>query len=389
MKILLLITKAEIGGAQMSVLGLARELKKSGHDVSVGFGQGDFLEDELAKDSIPCFRFKNLIRTHNPLKTLAFVFEFKKFLNTNAFNIIHINSSNALSAGLSAKLAKNKPKTVFTFRGLSLLDPNYNKNKYLKNIYKIYFKFFLRFIDEKVFVSKFNFDFALKNNIVSRRPTSAGRQTSNTVIVNGIDLVNLKFYEKDYAQKLLADHLGISLDDKLIIGSIGRLCYAKNYEFLITIFPKILKHIPNAILIIIGDGEEKYNLLKLTKKYNLKNNIFFCGSINNASKYIKAFDIFTLPSRYEGLSITLIEALNAGLPILASKVGGNNELLDNSEAQLFELNHIHDYVNKLMALATDEELRKMAVENNLVLGGKFDIVLTTAEYVKIYKLISN
>jgi len=377
MKILLLITKAEIGGAQMSVLGLARELKKSGHDVSVGFGQGDFLFDELAKDSIPCFRFKNLIRTHNPLKTLAFVLEFKKFLNTNAFDIIHINSSNALSAGLATKLAKNKPRTVFTFRGLSLLDPNYNKNKYLKNIYKIYFK--LRFIDTGVFVSKFNYDFAINNNIINKYPKS------NTVIVNGIDLVNLKFYEKDYAQKLLADHLGTSLDDKLIIGSIGRLCYAKNYEFLITIFPKILKHIPNAILIIIGDGEEKYNLLKLTKKYNLENNIFFCGSINNASKYIKAFDIFTLPSRYEGLSITLIEALNAGLPILASKVGGNNELLDNSEAQLFELNHIHDYVNKLMALATDEGSRKGIVENNLVLGKKFDIIKTVEKYINIYK----
>lgn len=376
MRILLVITKAEIGGAQMSVLALAREFKKNGHEVAVGFGQGDFLMAELSKDNIACVRFENLVRTHNPLKNLAFIFEFKKYLDANQFDAIHINSSNALIAGLGAKLAKNKAKTIFTFRGLSLLDENYNKNKFLKSAYKTYFKFFLKYIKQKVFVSRDNYAFALKEKIVK----------TGAVINNGIDSRALEFYEKEQAKNLLAGHLDLDLSGKLILGSIGRLCYAKNYEFLITIFPKLIKVLPNAILIIIGGGEKEYELKKLAYKYNLEKKIFFCGSLNNAGKYIKAFDIFTLPSRYEGLSITLIEALNSGVPILASAVGGNAELLDDSLEQLFELNNRDDYISKLATIAQNPDLGQKLGENNLISAKKFDIAKTAAEYLKIYQV---
>ena len=360
----------------MSVLNLARELKNQGHAICVGFGTGEFLSTELEKNNIPFVRFKSLIRTHNPFKNLYFVWEFKKYLDANGFDIVHINSSNALAGALAAKLSKKKPKTIFTFRGLSLLDPNYDKNIFLKNIYKAYFKFFLRFIDKKVFVSKFNYDFALKNNITDGRSTS--------VITNGIDYASLRFYEKEKAMSILSGHLQTDLKDKLLIGSIGRLCYAKNYEFLITIFPKILKQLPNAVLIIIGSGEEKERLAKMRKKYGLGNNIFFAGVLNNAAKYIKAFDVFTLCSRYEGLSITLIEALASGVPILASRVGGNSEVLGNFEPELYELDVMDEYIDKLSRLVPESPERNLAIESNSKQVEKYNIQKTAEEYLKTY-----
>ena len=373
--ILILVTKAEIGGAQMSVLNLAEELKKQGHNITVAFGRGNFLSSELKKQDIPYYRFKKLIRTHNPLKNLLFLFEFKNYLKFNNFDIIHINSSNALLAGLGAKFSKSKAKTVFTFRGMSLLDSNYKKNKFLKIIYRVYFKFCLKYIDKKVFVSKFNYDFALKEKIIKK----------GDVIYNGLNKEKLKFYNKKKVKNLLARHLNTNFNNKFVIGTIGRHCYAKNYEFLINIFPDILKINPFAVCVIIGGfGNETNKYKRLIKKLNLKNKIFLTGEINNASKFISAFNIFTLTSRYEGLPITLIESLLAGLPILASRVGGIPEMLNSDDRQLFELNNKNDFLKKIIDLSQKEKVIKNIKKNNRELAEKYDIKNTVKGYLKIY-----
>ena len=392
LNILILVTKAEIGGAQMSVLNLAEELKKQGNNVTVAFGYGNFLSEELKKLDIPYYRFKKLVRTNCPFKNLLFLFEFRNYLKFNNFDIIHINSSNALLAGVGAKLSplspfrgerirsskpsgQSKTKTVFTFRGMSLLDSNYKKYKFLKIIYRAYFKFLLKYIDKKIFVSKFNYDFALKEKIIKK----------GSVVYNGLNKERLKFYDKKKVKNLLADHLQIDLNNKFIIGSIGRHCYAKNYEFLINIFQDILKINPFAVCVIIGGfGEETYKYKKLIKKLNLKNKIFLTGEINNASKFISAFDLFTLVSRYEGMPITLIESLFAGLPILATRVGGIPEMLNNNEQQLFELNNKNDFLKKFIALSQEEKIIKDIKRNNRKLAEKYDIKNTVEGYLKIY-----
>jgi len=128
--------------------------------------------------------------------------------------------------------------------------------------------------------------------------------------------------ERETARKFLEEKIKINLKDKFLIGSIGRLDYSKNYEFLIKVFPEILKVKPEAIAIVIGEGPERKKLENLIEKGDLKEKIFLIGELKDASKYLKAFDLFVLPSRYEGLSIILIESLFAQIPILASDVGG-------------------------------------------------------------------
>ncbi len=374
MKILLLITKAEIGGAQMSVLNLAREMKNQGHDITVAFGEGNFLYGELAKEDIKYIKLNNLWRSHNPFKTIKFILEFKKFLYFENFDAIHINSSNALAGALSAKLLKNKPKTVFTFRGLSLLDLNYNKNKILRVFYKFYFKFFLKFIDENVFVSHNNYQYALKIKLVKK----------GHVIYNGINSEE-EFYSHAKSLKLLEKHLQQDLKDKFIIGSIGRHCYAKNYEFLIKIFPEILKINPFAILIIIGSlSEETKKYERLIRKYKLKDKIFLAGELHKASAYLKSFNLFTLVSRYEGMPITIIEAFFAGIPVLSSRVGGINEMLNNDERQLFELNNKNDFLKKFVSLSQNAKIRRETKKNNLILADNFDIKKTVEGYLRVY-----
>jgi len=374
MKILLVITKAEIGGAQMSVLNLARGLKNRGHDVTVGFGVGDFLPLELEKEKISYIRFKQLKRTHNFFANFLFILEIKKFLANNNFDVVHFNSSNALLGSIGAKLANKKIRTIFTFRGMSILDEQYHKNKFLKFVYFYFFKFLLLFVDQPIFVSLDNL-----------RKFGQGKLTKRgKLIYNGLDSSRLDFLPAKEAKKKLAELVSVDLSEKCLIGSIGRLDYQKNYEFLINIFPKILEIKPEATAVIIGDGPERKRLEKLIKDLNLSLKIFILGSIDYASRLLKAVDLFVLTSRYEGLSISLIEAQLSGIKILASRTGGNQEITSDDKDELYEPDNQVDFLNKFKNIINREE-EVFSSDKNLL--EKFNLEKTVENYEKVYSII--
>jgi len=363
MKVLIVITHGNIGGATNSVFYLAKGLKDKGVNVKVGFGEGEYLKEKLEKEKIEFVNFKWLKRTHNPFSNLFFIFEIKKFLDKEKFDICHFNSTNALFGAIGAKISKSKPKTVFTFRGLSILDPNYKKYLWLKPIYWLIFKFLLFFIDIPVFVSQRNLEDAKKIKLIKK----------GIVIYNGIP--KPEFLEREIARRFFEEKIKVDLKDKFLIGSIGRLDYSKNYEFLIEVFPEILKIRRKAIAIIIGEGQERKKLEKLIEKLNLKEKIFLIGEIKDSSKYLKGFDLFILPSKYEGLSITLIESLFAQIPILASDVGGNKEII--GEDCIFKLNDGKEFLIKIKKL----EIPKFQ--------DVFRIEKTCSNYINIYHKLCN
>ena len=412
MRVLIIVTKGEIGGAQVSVLNLAKGLKEKGIGVTVGFGEGDFLKEKLAEANIPFHLFNSLRRTKNPIKNLGFIFEIKKFLDQNHFDVVHFNSSNALLGAIGTKLAKKSfwppsfirmtdvrsvgIQTVFTFRGLSVLDPNYKTFKPIKILYKLLFKFLLKFIDHKVFVSQTNLEYAQKIGIIS---PSTIYHLPATVIYNGLDLKDSDFLPRDEARNFLFSKLNINplfpsgeshgegvvkdqrskindasdLNRMYVVGSIGRLAYPKNYEFLIKTFPDILKAKPNVICIIIGDGPDRNSLQLLADSLQLQDKFFLIGEIKDAYKYLKAFDLFVLPSIYEGLSISLIETLFAKVPTLAANVGGNAEILDKEH--LYSLNNKQEFIEKIKN--TSKQTRNYKKE-------KFSLKETVKKYTEIY-----
>lgn len=312
MRILICVTQGKMGGAVNFVASLARGLRKMGMEVVIGFGEGNYLMEKLEGEEFPLVKFRWLKRTTNPLTNLLFALEMRHFLNKRKFHFLHLNSTNSLFGAIGAKLSRQKPKIIFTIHGLSVLDPNYRTP--LKWLYSLVFRFLLSFVDMPVFICKENLERA-KNEGWSR----------GIVIYNGIEPP--RFLERDVARKFFEEKIRISLQDKFLIGTIGRLEYQKNFNFLISIFPEIIKIKPNAILVIVGDGDERKRLENLVQRLYLGGKVFLLGEIKEASLYMKAFDLFILPSRYEGLSIALIEALFAKIPVLASRVGGNEEIV--------------------------------------------------------------
>jgi glycosyltransferase involved in cell wall biosynthesis len=312
---LIIITKGDVGGAQMFAYNLARGLQQEGLPVSVGFGEGDFLRVRLSAADVPVINFKYLKRTINPLANLLFALELRNFLRKEHYDVVQFNSTNALFGAIGAKLCG--ARTVFTFHGLSVLDDGYEAGSFLKLAYRATFAFLLQFVDASVFVSKDNLRVAQK----------LGLAKNASVIYNGLESRSMYFIAKSDAIRRLEQFLPIDLTGKFIIGSIGRLSSQKNYEFFINAFPKLLAEKNNSIALIIGDGPHRKQCEMLIQKNGLEKKVFLCGEMRNAASYLKAFDLFVLTSLYEGLSISLIETVFAEVPAIATDAAGNAEII--------------------------------------------------------------
>lgn len=137
-----------------------------------------------------------------------------------------------------------------------------------------------------------------------------------TIIYNAIDTKLFRYNEK--RREELREKLGIK--DAFVLGHVGRYepNRQKNQEFILEIYQEVLNEIPEARLLMIGEGERRKLVMEKANKMGILQNIIFTGAVQNASDYLQAMDVFVFPSLHEGLSVVSIEAQCAGLPLIAS-----------------------------------------------------------------------
>ncbi|MRG94851.1 glycosyltransferase [Polyangium spumosum] len=122
--------------------------------------------------------------------------------------------------------------------------------------------------------------------------------------------------------------------DVLHVGCVARLSAEKDHATLIQAFARVRTSHPGARLTLVGDGPEREALEALVKKFGLQGAVHFLGHRDDVPVLLPGFDLFTLASRTEGTSLTLLEAAAAGLPIVATRVGGNPEIVTHGETGL-------------------------------------------------------
>jgi glycosyltransferase involved in cell wall biosynthesis len=145
----------------------------------------------------------------------------------------------------------------------------------------------------------------------------------------------------------------------MIIGNVSRFDYQKNQRFIISNSEELLKKYPNVKILLAGDGSLYEQSVQSAKATGMPERFIFTGEITNAQDYYSLFDIFIFPSLWEGLSISLIEAMASGRCILASDIHANKELItDNENGLLFNTTDPDEYLKKLFKLIEDENLRK-------------------------------
>jgi glycosyltransferase involved in cell wall biosynthesis len=174
-----------------------------------------------------------------------------------------------------------------------------------------------------------------------------------------------------------------------ILGSIGRLSAEKGFRYLIEALSILRQRGVDAYLVIVGEGWERSALENQIETLGLSKHVLLSGYIPNASRLLRHFDIFLLPSLTEGLPITLLEAMQAGVPIVATSVGGIPEVLDYGAAGiLVEPGNSISLTEKVMIVRSDAILKKIIVlkAKNRVRSVYSSSSMSKA-YRKIYKNI--
>jgi len=338
-KILYIITLPDWGGAQKYVFQEALA-NKDNFDVAVLTGQSDSFKskinllDQLANQEEPGIQsaqLKYLVRPINPLKDFLAILEIIKFYNREKPDTVHLNSSKAGILGSFAKLfSAHKPEVIYMVHGWVFLEP---MNSFKRWLYIFGEKLASYWRDKIIVLGEKEKQIAINYKICPEKKLKVRRHS----------IPIASFLDKDIARK----ELGLP-PDKKIIGTVANFYPPKGLEYLIEAAAKINN--PDIIFTVIGDGPLRENFKFKISNSKLENIFILLGEKENAAQYLRAFDLFVLPSVKEGAPYVILEAMAAGLPIIATDVGNVNEMLK-------------DYPNKTMIPpANIEALAKAVLE---------------------------
>lgn len=300
MKILYGITKSNFGGAQCYVFDLATEMQRQGHDVAVLCGGDGILVRKLEGEKIRIIPIKKMRRDVYIGEEIESFFKILKVLKKEKPDVFHINSSKMGGlGGLAARLSGVK-KIIFTAHGWAFNEPRPGWQKIL-----------IKFL-------------AWITVLISHKTICVSKKTRKQI-------AHWPFAEK----KLFVVYNGISKFDltertesKFTVGTTGELHKIKGHDILLQAWQKFIRG-RDAKLVIINDGEERENLVNMAKNLGISDSVSFKGFIDNARSFLSNFDIFVFPSRSENLPYSILEAGLAGLPVIASAVGGIPEIIES------------------------------------------------------------
>ena len=202
------------------------------------------------------------------------------------------------------------------------------------------------------------------------------------VISNGIVPVNVGSMDRGEIRK----QMGVGTDDILLL-SVGRLVYQKAHEYLISAMPDVLKQVSNVKVAICGDGVLRQNLEMQIQSLRLEEQIKLLGMQSDVTKYLVAADVFVLPSRWEGLPIALLEAMSASLPVIATRVEGVDEVVEEGvHGILVKPESTEELVKAILQLSRDTAQRQlMGKAARLRVLNSFTVDRMCEKYLKVFE----
>jgi glycosyltransferase involved in cell wall biosynthesis len=231
-----------------------------------------------------------------------------------------------------------------------------------------------QYTDYTIAVSKAVKQFLVKNKFA--------KESKITVVYNGITPMTKKIGENEI--NIFKKEYGIESKD-IVIGTIGSFNEQKDTKTLIQAIEKMVKKWPNIKLVLVGKGHLKRKLENLVKRLKIEERVVFTGALKNVFPALKSFDIFVLPSLSEAFGITLLEAMKAGTPIVATRVGGIPEIIrHNHNGILVEPKDAKGLASAMMRLLNDKKLMKKLTQNHAKSVSDFSADKMTKATEKVY-----
>lgn len=367
-KVVEIIADSDLGGGPSHVFGLLKNLDQKHFEPFLICPDGQLSNKVSQISGVKIF--------HVPFKSkfdIISVFELRNYLDkirssSDPFGPIVIHSHGP-RAGFFASMAS--PKGGYKVYTEHRWDNDYHLPNVLNELsQKKMLKRALSKADTVVAVSSSVRDFLIKNELADKKKI--------LLIPNGVELSTQ--YPVRRAEKKIK-----AANRAPVIGTIGSLNIQKGQEYLIRAMPEILESFPLATLEIVGDGELRENLRSKVKSSKLERHVSFLGRQSNVEKFLKKWDVFALPSVAETFGIVILEAMAAGVPVVATKVGGVPDIIQNKKNGLLVKDRDPDALTKAVLEIIDHPaLAAKLKRGGLVRVKDFDWTKVIKEIEKIY-----
>ena len=323
----------------------------------------------MKKHNIVVHTVDFLKREISPLNDLRALFVLYRIIRKRRYDIVHCHSTKAgLLGRIAAWLAKT-PRIYFTVHGWSF----YNVGEYgrIKHLLIFFEKILAKLTDMIICVSV--------NDKIEGINKKIAYEDKFTVIHNGINSSQI------YTRGTLRNEIDANEID-VIFGLVARLAYPKNPLFLLKVAKQIIKSYKQAKFVLIGDGPLYDECRKFVNLNDLGKNVFLLGLRKNARRLLVDVDVFILTSQFEALPLTIIEAMFAKLPIIATNVGGVGELVQNERnGFLVSPDNGVELAERIKDLIRDAEKRaKMGKESQKIAVDNYTLDEMVRKYDELY-----
>jgi len=368
-RIALFIDSDDPGGAETLVSLISAELPKYGYAPEIWHFCNHWLEWKCKEQGTPIFKVPGYRYFKSFITLPIFNLIFARFLMQRKINILHSHLFGAVTGACLATTIARVPH-VGTLHDTYTLEGRKKKAYLLRGAALSGTRLI-----------------AVSTQMKEYLEGLRGLDGCNIrVIFNGVSLEKFSGAAKE---GLRAD-LGIASEDFVWI-SVGRLVEIKGYDVLIEAFRSIGIDNPPVKLLIVGEGPEKERCMEMISEKGLKGKISMLGQREDVVDLLKISDGFALASRSEGLSCSIIEAMAAGLPIVATKVGGNAELVkDGISGYLVPADAPSLMSAKMKVIVEDVEKRKKyGKESRGIVEQNFTLKAMLGQYVSLYDSLTN
>lgn len=354
-KVLLTINNNRLSGIENFTLLLAKYLDSNLYEVEVGIPTEGPICEIFDKNKIEYFVFDNKV---NEKHTLSGVLSLFRRVLKKKYDIIHAQAG--IAPCLIGKITGTK-LIIEHKHGLDFTTEQLNEMNFLKLNYERMKKYLVDITftgcmaDKQVLINKFKY-----------------RDEKVVVIYNGIE-----------KSAIVSDH---KRSGRFKVGTIGRLTYQKGQEYLIEAARILISKGFDFEFHIYGEGEKFHEYSDLISKYDLGKNIFLKGYALDVPQIIATFDLFILPSRYEGIPYVILEAMKAKVPLISTDVGGIREIITDMEnGILIQKENAEELANKIYHLYESEDLRNKLAEKAFIdFNKKYQIGKTVESIETVY-----
>ena len=379
-KILYVITKSNWGGAQKYIYDLATRLPPDQFDIAVVCGGRGPLAERLEERRVRIISIAGLERDINFAKELLTFFSFIKIIYREKPDIVHLNSSKvgglgAIAAKLASLVTGHWSLVTFTVHGWPFREDRAWWQKLTIS-----------------FLSWLSSLFQNKIILIDRADLATARwfipETKLYLIAHGIAPID--FRPRESARAFFMQAIGQEEDhDLVLIGTIAELTKNKGLTYLIDAIKLIKSKAQNLKfkVMVIGEGEDRVAIERQIQTLGLGNIVHLIGFMPDAARYLKGLDIFVLPSVKEGLPYSIMEAMAAGLPVVATNVGGIPDLISDGKSGLIVPPKNAGAIAKAILALIDrpDRCQAMAQEAQKRIATGFDIEAMIAKTITVYQ----